>query len=81
MNEAVSLCAERSQTAKTLTTRELSDIHIDRSLPLSLRVQKFVADIRDPYHFTINGTDVRVSFAGDLGIAACLAASFSYMIG
>ncbi len=56
---------------------ELTRIHTDRSLPLPLRIRRFIADVRDPYHFTVNGTDVKIRFSGSNSINTRLACALS----
>ena len=42
---------------------DLRTVRIDPSLPTGERLRSFVAQIRDPYHFRVGETEVRVSFS------------------
>lgn len=58
---------------------ELTEVKTDRSQPLINRIQGFISDVRDPYHFSVTGTDVRIRFTGHQGIATSLASALSVM--
>ena len=81
MNECVSIPLIQADAAKEPAPRELTDIDIDRLLPVPLRIQRFIDRIGDPYHFTVNGTDVRIGFTGGQALHSCLANSLSRMTG
>ena len=42
---------------------DLLDVTIDTDLPHEERIRSFVKQIKDPYHFKVGDTEVRVSFA------------------
>jgi len=55
---------------------ELADIqtvHIDTSLPLAERYQKYIAQIKNPYHFRHGDSIINISFAPDgADLTTCL---------
>lgn len=42
---------------------DIRDVKIDRSLPSEDRIKSFVEQIKNPYHFKVGSTVVRVAFA------------------
>ena len=42
---------------------DIRDVKIDSSLPTEERIKSFVEQIKDPYHFNVGSTVVRVAFA------------------
>ncbi len=42
---------------------DIRNIEIDRSKPLEDRIKEYIKQIKDPYHFKVGNTVVRVSYA------------------
>ena len=53
--------------------RDLEDVTVDASLPVEERVRSFADQIGDPYHFTTQGVEVRLSYAGQIPIEGAVA--------
>lgn len=77
MNKLMPVSAGPTEESEKPSLRELTETEVDRSLPVTLRIQRFVADILDPYHFAVSRTEVRVSFIGGSGIKTRLACALS----
>ena len=77
MNEQINTDADNSVAKDNTALRELTEIKVDQSLTLPLRIQRFIVDVRDPYHFTVNGTEVKIHFGGDNSIDTQLACALS----
>lgn len=60
--------------------RELTEIEINRDLPLPQRIRQFIDDVGDPYHFTVKGTNVTVSFTGKNSINVQLARALNAVV-
>ena len=43
---------------------DIRDVKIDRSLPMEERVRSYVEQVKDPYHFRVGNTKVKVPYAG-----------------
>ena len=43
---------------------DIRDVKIDRSLPMEERVRSYVEQVKDPYHFQVGNTKVKVSYVG-----------------
>ena len=71
------VCTEESEKLSSLS--ELTQVEIDRNLSPALRVERFLADVGDPYHFTVNGTDVRIGFIGNNSLKTQLSCALSNM--
>lgn len=80
MKKSVPLSTDPLKSAEYKTElRELTEIRIDHSLPLKHRMQRFIADVRDPYNFTVNGTVVRICFTGKNSISDRLVCALNVM--
>ena len=44
---------------------DIQNVHIDTSLPLVERIQNYIAQIKNPYHFRHGNSAVNISFASD----------------
>ena len=49
-------------TKEIESLRDISDIKVDKSLPVMERLISFIEQIGNPYYFKVNGTPVRVAF-------------------
>lgn len=77
MKELMPLNTDHQLTGHASLLRELTKVKIDTDQPVPLRVQRFIADVCDPYHFTVNGTAMQISFIGSGGINTRLAGALS----
>ena len=59
--------------------QELTAVHVNKSLPVNLRLQQFLDEVSDPYSFTVNGTTVKITFTGDGSIDDRLSAALVAM--
>lgn len=53
--------------------RHLEDVKIDPDLPVEERIASFAEQIGDPYHFMAHGTEVRLSFEGQVSVELAVA--------
>ena len=44
---------------------DIQSVHIDTALPIAERVQNYIAQIKNPYHFLHGDSAVNISFAPD----------------
>ena len=64
----------------TLTTlHDISDIHIDKSLPPNERARKYINDGYNPYRFLVDGTVINLSFNDNESLNSCLARALDSM--
>lgn len=43
---------------------DISDVHLDKTLPPTERLEKYLKDIKNPYRFLCNGNTITVNFIG-----------------
>ena len=59
---------------------DISDVVIDKSLPLEERVKSYVEQIKDPYCFKVGDVVVRVSYADkDKSLTDSFTSMIAYM--
>ena len=44
---------------------DIQNVHIDTALPVAERVQNYIAQIKNPYHFSYGDSVVNISFTPD----------------
>ena len=44
---------------------QINDVRIDQSLPAAERIENYLSQIKNPYHFLHNGLTVHLSFEED----------------
>ena len=79
MIKPMPLSIERTKGTKAPSLRELTEIEVDPSLPPAVRIHQFITDIRNAYHFTVNGNDVRIGFSGTNRLTTQIACVLSNM--
>ena len=71
----------RKQTESSLIDRhslyDIRDIKVDKSLPPSERIQKYLDEVEDPYHFMVGDTKVAIRFTGERSLNACVAGTLN----
>ena len=58
---------------------DISDIHIDKSLPPAERARKYIRDGYNPYRFLVDGTVINLRFNGNESLSSCLVRAFDAM--
>lgn len=58
---------------------DISDIHIDKTLPPNERVKKYIRDGYNPYRFLVDGMVINLSFNGEESLSSCLARALNAM--
>lgn len=58
---------------------DISNIHIDKSLPPEERARKYLNDGYNPYRFLVDGTVINLSFNGEESLSSCLARALESM--
>ena len=56
---------------------DIRDIRVDKSLPPSERIQKYLDEVEDPYHFMVGDTKVAIRFTGERSLNACVAGALN----
>ena len=54
-----------TEDINTSELKELRDIKLDADLPVQERLELFLCQIGNPYHFTVDGTPVQISFSNN----------------
>lgn len=54
---------ENISKSNNIPLKELSDVKIDGNAPIEERLESFLQQIENPYHFLVNGTPVEISFS------------------
>lgn len=71
--------AAMNHTDTNTTLHDISDIHIDKSLPPNERARKYIKDGYNPYRFMIDGMVINLSFNGNESLSFCLARALESM--
>ena len=79
MDKSTTLNFEHTKAAEKTVLYELTEVKADQKLPPIYRIRQFIADVSDPYHFSVSGTDVRIRFNGHQGICTRLASAMRAM--
>ena len=61
------------RTVKKEDLVDISDIHIDTSLPKLERMLTFIKQVKNPYCYLWHGIIIKTSFAGERSIEDCFA--------
>lgn len=51
---------------------DLKDVTIDASLPVPERIDRFLAQVRNPYLFKVDGLVVKVNYGGSKNLSSSL---------